>query len=109
MRVRLFTIIAIMLGMIGSVYSGNYSPPATQTPALNKIAPWVIEHTAGGKQAEFLVIMSKQADLTRMSATRTKLERGREVYQSLYQTAQESQRDLLNLLKSRGIQHRSYY
>ena len=109
MRVRLFTISALVLGMIGSVYSGNFSASTTQNPAINKIAPWVIEHTAGGRHAEFLVIMAKQADLTRMNAIRTKLERGREVYQSLYQTAQESQRDLLNLLKSRGIQHRSYY
>ena len=31
--------------------------------AMSKIAPWVIEHTAGIKRAEYLVVLADQADL----------------------------------------------
>ena len=27
------------------------------TPTANKIAPWVVEHTANGQQAEFMVVL----------------------------------------------------
>src|SRR5947208_580202 len=44
--------------------------PAMQTKmqlvglgAANKIAPWVMEHTANGQQAEFFVVLADQADL----------------------------------------------
>ena len=30
----------------------------------NKIAPWVMEHTANGQQAEFFVVLADQADLS---------------------------------------------
>ena len=30
----------------------------------NKIAPWVVEHTAYGQQAEFFVVLADQADLS---------------------------------------------
>ena len=32
--------------------------------AANKIAPWVMEHTANGQQAEFFVVLADQADLS---------------------------------------------
>ena len=45
--------------------------PAVQTKTLwgefaaaNKIAPWVMEHTANGQQAEFFVVLADQADLS---------------------------------------------
>src|SRR5213594_1392478 len=36
--------------------------------ALSKIAPWVIQYTAGGKEAEFLVVLKEQADLSAAAA-----------------------------------------
>ena len=45
--------------------------PAVQTKMLlggfaaaNKIAPWVMEHTANGQEAEFFVVLADQADLS---------------------------------------------
>ena len=45
--------------------------PAVQTKMLlgglaaaNKVAPWVMEHTANGQEAEFFVVLADQADLS---------------------------------------------
>ena len=77
--------------------------------ATDKIAPWVLDHTANGAQAEFLVILAAQADLSRADALSTKLEKGRYVYQTLWDTAQRSQAPILVWLQARGVEHRSYY
>ena len=34
-------------------------PPA----AIDKVAPWVLEHTANGARADFLVVLNEQADV----------------------------------------------
>jgi hypothetical protein len=41
------------VGMLLAVFSFAATPlrQPSKTVALNKIAPWVLEHTAGGKQA----------------------------------------------------------
>ena len=41
-----------------------------------KIAPWVIEHTANGQQAEFFVVLADQADLRPAATLATKAEKG---------------------------------
>src|SRR5207253_5453874 len=46
----------------------------------NKIAPWVVEHTAYGQQAEFFVVLADRADLTPAANLPTKTEKGRFVY-----------------------------
>src|SRR4029450_6563045 len=77
--------------------------------ASAKVTPWVMGKTAGGSQAEFLVVMADQADLTAAQALTTKAAKGRFVYDTLYQQAQRSQAGVLALLASRGVDHRSYY
>src|SRR4029077_20887451 len=46
----------------------------------NKIAPWVVEHTAYGQQAEFFVVLADQADLSPAANWQTKADKGRYVY-----------------------------
>src|SRR5438876_9853402 len=41
---------------------------------LGKIAPWVLEHTANGQQAEFLVVLTEQADLSQAAILQSKAE-----------------------------------
>ena len=50
----------------------------------NKIAPWVLEHTANGERAEFMVVLTEQADLSGAGALRSKNEKGRFVYDALW-------------------------
>ena len=90
--------------------------PAVQTKmplggfaAENKIAPWVIEHTANGQQAEFFVVLADQADLSPAANLTTKAEKGRFVYQALQNKAQTTQGSISQWLRDRGLEHRSFY
>ena len=76
---------------------------------MSKIAPWVIQHTAGRKEAEFLVVLREQADLSAAAALTTKQEKGRYVRDVLWNKAQATQAPLLTWLRERNIEHRSYY
>ncbi len=88
------------------------SLPAAAAPspsALAKIAPWVLQHTDRGASAEYTVVLADQADLSGAALLKTKLEKGRFVYETLYRKAQETQGPILADLQARGVQHRSYY
>src|SRR6476661_11102642 len=72
--------------------------PAGQTKMImsgfaagNKVAPWVMEHTANGQEAEFFVVLADQADLSPAATLPTKAEKGRFVYQALQNKAQTTQ------------------
>src|SRR5438309_7106681 len=80
-----------------------------QSAAMSKIAPWVLQHTADGKQAEFLVVLSDQADLSGAAALPTKNEKGRYVYDTLRNKSQATQGPILQWLRERGIEHQSFY
>jgi serine protease AprX len=75
----------------------------------SKIKPWVDANTAQGRSAEFFIVMKEKADLSAAFNMATKLERGKFVYKTLYETAQKSQAPLQRLLKSRGIKFQSFY
>src|SRR6267142_5150311 len=71
------------LGAFGSSRAGNQASPPEQAATATKIAPWVMEHTANGQQAEFLVVLADQADLTAAANLQTKAEKGRFVFHTL--------------------------
>ena len=74
-----------------------------------KIAPWVIEHTANGENAEFFVVLADQADLSGAINLATKAEKGRYVYDALRNKSQVTQRPVLQWLRERDIEHQSFY
>jgi subtilisin family serine protease len=74
-----------------------------------KIAPWVIEHTTNGQQAEYFVVLADQADLRPAATLATKGEKGRFVYDALRKKSQETQGPILRWLRERAIGHRSFY
>src|SRR4029079_5781403 len=83
--------------------------PSGGFAAANKIAPWVMEHTANGQEAEFFVVLSEQADLSEAAALQTKAEKGRYVYDALLAKSQTTQGPILQLLRGRGLEHRPFY
>ena len=83
--------------------------PRKVSDAANKIAPWVIEHTGHGQQAEFFVVLADQADVSGATNLPSKAEKGRFVYQTLLEKAQSTQQPILRLLRERHIEHRSFY
>lgn len=109
-------LLAIMLAVV--VAPGHASPdPGSQLStidsahlgAIDKIAPWVLEHTANGQEAEYLIVLTQQANLVAADRLPTKLLKGRYVYDTLYRQAQTTQGSLLKWLSDRRIPHRSYY
>ena len=76
---------------------------------MAKIAPWVLEHTSGGKEAEYLIVLADQADLKGAEALSTKQEKGRYVRDILWEKAQRTQAPILNLLRERKVEYRSFY
>src|SRR4029077_18589938 len=74
-----------------------------------KIAPWVFEHTANGQRAEFIVVLTDQADLSAAAALTTKMDKGGYVYEALRNKSKATQTPFLQWLRERGIEHRSFY
>ncbi|HJQ70021.1 MAG TPA: S8 family serine peptidase [Blastocatellia bacterium] len=109
MKIRLLTLLVFVLAMIGSVESQDIRLGKGQQAAQSKIAPWVMDNTANGNVAEFLVVLADQADLSGAAALRTKEEKGRFVYETLYNKAKATQGPILAWLQERKIEHRAYY
>ena len=111
-----FAAITVVLLALGPAASGqprtppgHAGPPMDRFAAANKIAAWVMEHTANGQQAEFLVVLADQADLSGANSLPTKVEKGRFVYQTLQEKAQTTQEPILQWLREHGIEHQSFY
>ena len=108
-----------ILGAIASSRAGGSTSPkamgqrvednAFHLAPAQKIAPWVMEHIANGQQAEFFVVLADQADLSGAANLRTKAEKGRFVFQTLFNKAQTTQGPILQWLRERGLEHRSFY
>jgi len=91
---------------IGQRESRNAFGIASQS---NKIAPWVFQHTAYGQRAEFIVVLNDQADLRGAAVLMTKTEKGSFVYEALRDKSKATQTPILQWLRERGIEHRSFY
>src|SRR5262249_23549088 len=74
-----------------------------------KIAPWVVEHTANGHRAEFIVVLADEADVSGAAMLRAKTDKGRFVRDTLWNKAQTTQGSIPQWLRERGIEHRSFY
>jgi serine protease AprX len=109
MKIRLLVILCLIAGAIASAHSDDRQTQSVESVALAKLAPWVLEHTQNSKQAEFLVVLADQADLRGAALLKTKKEKGRFVYNALWNKAHETQKSLLSWLEAGKIEHRSYY
>ncbi len=74
-----------------------------------KISPRLVSETANGGRAEALIVLAEQADLSAASTLRTKLEKGRYVFQALLSVAQSTQVSLRGFLQQRDIPFQSFY
>ena len=97
------------LGAFGSSRASSQASPPEQAAIATKIAPWVMEHTANGQQAEFFVVLADQADLSGAAALPTKNEKGRYVHDALWNKSQATQGPILQLLRERGLEYQSFY
>ncbi len=99
----LFFVAAALVAIASSRAIGQSNSPD------QKIAPWVTDRTANGQQAEFMVVLADQANLSRAAALRTKTEKARYVYNALSNKSQATQGPILQWLRDRRLEHRSFY
>jgi serine protease AprX len=78
-------------------------PQATQVDAD------VWEAIEAGGEAEILILLRQQADLSGADALPTREARGRYVYDALWTTAREGQRGLRSWLDAQGIDYQPFY
>src|SRR6266700_4202766 len=100
---------AAAIGAVASSRTSGQGGSPNQSVAAQKIAPWVLEHTANGQQAEFFVVLADQADLSPAAALPTKAQKGRFVNDALRNKAQTTQAPILQWLAERGVEHQSFY
>ena len=106
---RIFCSLFLVAAAVAAVEAIAPSRVNDNTVRLDKIAPWVTEHTANGQVAEFFVVLADQADLSGAATLATKAEKGRFVYDALWNKSQSTQRPIVQWLRERGIEPRSFY
>ncbi len=103
---------ALIFFLIGSLLVWNAAQaaphPIEDQNWGSKIEAWVWQ-TAQGGQTEFLVFLNEQADLSGSEGLTSKAEKGWYVYRQLTAIAERSQAPLLEQLRQRGVQHRSFW
>lgn len=74
-----------------------------------KVAPPVLETIAAQGAAEFLILLTEQADLSAAAARPTRLEKGAFVYETLSALAARTQPPVIARLEALGAEYRSYW
>src|ERR1043166_3604763 len=95
-------------GRVGALRRPDAAAQPPYHSRTSKIAPWVIAHTPDGQEAEFFVVLADQADLSGAAVLVSKAEKGRYVHDALWNKAQTMQEPILQWLRERGIEHRSF-
>ena len=107
-------LLAALVAVMGAIASSRQAAVAAPTRVTgpfqsSKIAPWVMQHISNAQQSEFFVVLADQADLSAAANLQTKAEKGRFVFQTLFNKAQTTQGPILQWLRERGLEHRSFY
>ncbi len=97
------------LGAFGSSRGISQGGSLDQPAAATKIAPWVMDHTANGQEAEFFIVLADHADLSGAATLPTKNEKARYVRDALLNKSRATQGPILQLLRERGLEHQSFY
>ncbi len=86
------------------------------TPKVNaqenwqqKVNPELIKLLDNEEEAEFLIMMKEQADLSGTRALQSKNEKARHVFNQLRTTSQHSQQKLLDKLALQQVKHKNFY
>lgn len=77
-------------------------PPVAWQP---KVDAWVLQNTAAGQPAEFILYLNQQADLSRARRFAGRAQKGAYVYQQLSLAAAASQKPVLQVLDRWAAQH----
>ena len=87
----------------------NIASGQTGDDLKKKISPALLEQTNNGQSSPFLIVLSKQADLTPATRLSTKDEKSHYVYNALQQIAENTQAKLVAFLNQQNIPHESVF
>jgi len=118
-RLRLFImfimtalLVFAAIGSLDSTASASYPGKSEGAPSVDeasKISPAVLQDTADGKSATFLVLMADQANVTTAYAMTNEDARGWYVYDTLRLHADRTQAGIRAMLQARGVTYKSYW
>jgi len=107
MNLRRFLLAVLLFALPAGVVPLGWS--ASTGSSNGKVSWRVLADTANGAQAEALVVLKEQADLSPAYTFKTKVEKGTFVYNALRTVANRTQGPILSLLKQRGVAYQSFY
>lgn len=97
----------LLLSIIFSFLNIHPSVAFNSTAWQDKVDPALLNNDQ--PQVEFILFLSEQADTTGSAKFATKQQKGEYVFQTLTQTAQRSQKPLLDLLARSSAEYRAYW
>lgn len=103
----LLILIVILLSMVLGM--GRIKTVAARPSWQQKVDPMLLDETGNQAQAEFLVLLGKQADLSPAEAISDKTEKGKFVYQALTDVARRTQPSLIQYLRFTGAEYQSFW
>jgi serine protease AprX len=89
--------------------AGGHSTVAAPPPQRADVHPRVWEEVGAGGQADVLVVLRAQADLSGADALPTKEAKGRYVYETLRAVAEARQRELRAALDAQQAEYQAFY
>jgi serine protease AprX len=104
---RLALLAALPLLLLAAIWQAL---PALSAPGLQAaVDSWILETVAEGGQAEFLVFLAEQADLSGVPVTGDKAARGANVMQHLMAVAERTQPAVIAELERLDVAYRPYW
>jgi len=101
--------ILFLAALAASIIPAGSNALGAGNSAREKIDPWVLERAIGDQPAEFIVVLTEQADLSPAALLTDKVAKARFVRDALYAKAQASQAPLLASLRAQGVAYRPFY
>lgn len=102
-----FTLMLLFIGLVAGL--GAVGQARARASWQQKVDPLVLDEADAKGQAEFLILLEQQADLSAAAELESKLQKGTYVYQQLTATARQSQPELIELLEQSGSDYQSFW
>jgi len=99
----------ILVVIVAIAIVATVVPTSAAALPNQKISARVLDETGNGGATEALVVLAQQADLAPAAGLRTKLAKGRFVFNSLREVANRTQAPMVALLRQRGIPYQSFW
>jgi len=100
---------ALLLAFGVALAVAGIDPTPSVATWQTKVDPWVLDRLEREAEAEFIVFLDEQADLSAAQQLPTKLEKGAYVYRRLTTTAERTQPALRAHLDALGVAYRPYW